>query len=84
MTPTGGEGTCEEGVIGGDLPCSCVDGSAGGTDESGAYSTLEDCSDDDDFAEPALSTEKRLRLACIWVANPSNAHKWTQGIGGVL
>ncbi|KAE8809121.1 hypothetical protein D1007_14299 [Hordeum vulgare] len=83
-TPAGSEGAGKEGDIGGDLPRSCVDGSTGGIDDSGAYSTSEDCCYDNDFAEPVLSTEQRLRLAHIWVENPSNAHQWTHGIGGVL
>ncbi|KAE8775421.1 wd repeat-containing protein 43 [Hordeum vulgare] len=84
MTPAGSEGAGEDRGIGEDLPRSCIDDSAGGTDDSGAYSTSEDCIDDDDFAEPALSTEQRLRLVHIWVANPSIAHEWTHEIGGVL
>ncbi|KAE8821817.1 hypothetical protein D1007_00003 [Hordeum vulgare] len=76
MTPTGGEG-------GGDLPRLGADSSTGGVDGSGAYSTSEDYMNDDDFAELALSTEQRLRLEHIWVANPSTVHQWTHGIGSV-
>lgn len=83
-TPAGGKGASEEGGISGDIPLLCVDGSTGIIDGSGAYSTSEDYRDDDDFVESALPTEQRLRLAHIWVANPSNAHQWTHGIGGVL
>ncbi|KAE8819801.1 hypothetical protein D1007_02475 [Hordeum vulgare] len=82
--PTGGKGADEDGRIGGDLPRSSVDGSTRRIDDSGTYSTSKDCRDDDDFAELALSTEERLRLAHIWVANPSTAHQWTHGIGGVF
>ena len=41
-------------------------------------------SDDDEFMEPALSMEQRVRLAKQWVANPSNSHELTHGLGGVL
>ena len=41
-------------------------------------------SDDDEFMEPALSMEQRVRLAHQWVANPSNSHELTHGLGGVL
>jgi hypothetical protein len=58
---------------------------AGGEGGSGSgYSTSEYSDDDDDFSEAALSMEQRLQLARIWVANPSLAHQWTHGIGGVL
>ncbi|KAE8789396.1 hypothetical protein D1007_36375 [Hordeum vulgare] len=55
-TPAGGEGANEDDGIGGDLPRSGVDYSTRGIDDGGAYSISEDCSDDDDFAEAALST----------------------------
>ncbi|KAE8818830.1 hypothetical protein D1007_03435 [Hordeum vulgare] len=74
MTLAGGDDAGEDGGSGGDLPHSGVDGSAGGIDGTGAYSTSEDSRNDDDFAEPTLSTEQRLRLAHIWMANPSTAH----------
>ena len=72
-TPAGGDGLGD--ASGGDLPRF---------DGSGGYSSSEYSSEDEDFAEPALSMEQRLQLARIWVANPSTAHQWTHGIGGVL
>ena len=75
VTPAGGDGRGD--VSGGDLPRLGLDG-------SGGYSSSEYCSEDEDFAEPALSMEQRLQLARIWVANPSTAHHWTHGFGGAL
>ena len=76
-TPAGGEGRGDDRSNGLLLPRLGVDG-------SGGYSTSEYNSDGDDFSEPALSMEQRLWMARIWVANPSTAHQWTHGIGGVL
>ena len=65
-------------------------GAAGGIEgrspiEGGdGYSSSEYSSDDDEFMEPALSMEQRVRLAQLWVANPSNSHELTHGLGGVL
>ena len=65
-------------------------GAAGGIEgrspiEGGdGYSSSEYSSDDDEFMEPALSMEQRVRLAKQWVANPSNSHELTHGLGGVL
>jgi hypothetical protein len=79
VTPAGGD----EGVDGGgDLPF-CRSGLAGvmygdgGDDSISTYST-------DDEEEPLLSMEQQLRLAQLWVANPSSSHELTHGLGGVL
>ena len=74
-TPAGDDGQGD--ASGGDLPRLGLDG-------SGCYSSSEYSSEDEDFAEPALSMEQRLKMVRIWVANPSTAHQWTHGIGGVL
>ena len=72
-TPAGGDGLGD--ASGGDLPRF---------DGSGGYSSSKYSSAEEDFAEPALSMEQRLRMARLWVDNPSTAHHWTHGFGGVL
>ena len=74
-TPAGDDGQGD--ASGGDLPRLGLDG-------SGCYSSSEYSSEDEDFAEPALSMEQRLKMARIWLSNPSTARQWTHGIGGVL
>ena len=62
-------------------------GAAGGIEgrspiEGGdGYSSSEYSSDDDEFMEPTLSMEQRVRLAQQWVENPSNSHGLTHGLG---
>ena len=65
------------GAVGGIEGRSPIEGGDG-------YSSSEYSSDDDEFMEPALSMEQRVRLAQQWVANPSNSHELTHGLGGVL
>ena len=55
-----------------------------GLNGSGCYSSSEYSSEDEDFVEPALSMEQRLKMVRIWVANPSTTHHWTHGFSGVL
>ncbi|KAE8790780.1 hypothetical protein D1007_34990 [Hordeum vulgare] len=52
-----------------------------GGDDNDFYSS--DGESSCDFSEPAVSKAGMLRLAQIWVANPSTSHHWTSGIGGV-
>ena len=35
------------------------------------------------YSEPVVTRTGKLRLAKIWVANPSSSHRWTSRIGGV-
>ena len=59
-------------------------GAAGAFEGGDDYSSSKYSSDDDEFMEPTLSMEQRVRLAQLWVANPSNSHELTHGPGGVL
>jgi hypothetical protein len=83
-TPSGGEGGCSSGGgVGGygDLPGL-------GSDEhvrlDGGGSSSNYSSDDEDLEEAPLSMEQRVRLAEIWVANPTTSHHWTCAAGGVM
>ena len=79
-TPAGGG----EGVHGGgEMPFWPPSGTAGidgdgGDDSSSAYSS------DDEEESLLLSMEQRLRLAQLWVANPSSSHELTHGLDGML
>ena len=73
---TAGDGDGVDG--GGDLPFLPPSGPAGGDDSSSAYSS------DDEDESPLISMEERLRVAHLWVANPSSSHEVTHGLGGVL
>ncbi|KAI5006042.1 hypothetical protein ZWY2020_033285 [Hordeum vulgare] len=53
----------------------------GGDDDSESYSS--DGEGSCEFSECGVSKAGMLRLAQIWVANPSTSHLWTSGIGGV-
>lgn len=85
VTPGGGAGGCSsDGGVGGygDLPGLGSDARAGL--DCGYSSSSDYSSDDDEFLEPPLSMEQRVRLAKIWAANPTTSHQWTHGVGGVL
>ncbi|KAI5007386.1 hypothetical protein ZWY2020_050831 [Hordeum vulgare] len=82
-------------VVGGDGDGD-VDGDGGHIVSSGALRGVACGGDDGDgdsdssdgegaceFFEPAVSKAGKLRLAQIWVLNPSTSHRWTSGIGGV-
>ncbi|KAI4987077.1 hypothetical protein ZWY2020_019877 [Hordeum vulgare] len=60
---------------------ACGNGYVDGDDDIDSYSSDDESSCD--FSEPAVSKAGMLRLAQIWVANPSTSHHWTSGIGGV-
>lgn len=83
-TPGGG------GVAGGygDLPGLGVDDHVGlAVDDGGSslsHSSGARSEDGDLEEEAALSMEDRVKMAEIWVANPSSSHHWTNGAGGGL
>ena len=86
----GGSGGGDNGDGGGANIPLFGSGAAGGIEgrspiEGGdGYSSSEYSSDDDEFMEPALSMEQQVWLAQQWMANPSNSHELTHGLGGVL
>ncbi|KAE8812796.1 hypothetical protein D1007_10124 [Hordeum vulgare] len=69
-TPGGGD------VAGGygDLPGLGVDDHVGLAVDDGGYSS--------NHSSDAGSEEDRVKMAEIWVANPSSSHHWTSGAGG--
>ncbi|KAE8802453.1 wd repeat-containing protein 43 [Hordeum vulgare] len=79
--PNGGDVTGSYG----DLPGLGVDDHVGLAVDDGGYSSNHSSgagSEDEDLEEAALSMEDRVKMAEIWVANPSSSHHWTSGAGG--
>ncbi|KAI4991588.1 hypothetical protein ZWY2020_039974 [Hordeum vulgare] len=69
----------------GDLPGLGPDGHVGLAVDEGGSSSYHSSGDDEDLEEEeALSMEDRVKLAEIWVANPTSSHHWTSGAGGDL
>ena len=66
----------------GDLPGLGPDDHLGLDDVDGSSSYYSSADDEDVEEEAALSMEDRVRLAEIWVANPSSSHQWTSGAAG--
>ncbi|KAE8777895.1 hypothetical protein D1007_49304 [Hordeum vulgare] len=67
----------------GDLPGLGPDGHVGLAVDEGGSSSYHSSGDDEDLEEEeALSMEDRVKLAEIWVANPTSSHHWTSGAGG--
>ena len=53
-----------------------------GLDDGGSGSYYSSADDEDLEEETTLSMEDRVRLAEVWVANPTSSHHWTSGAGG--
>ncbi|KAI4996055.1 hypothetical protein ZWY2020_041153 [Hordeum vulgare] len=83
-TPGGGD------VAGGygHLPSLGLDDPVGlGVDDGGSssnHSSGAGLEDEDLEEEAARSMEDRVKMAEIWVANPTSSHHWTSGAGGGL
>ena len=78
-------GRSSGGIVGGygDLPGLGSDAHRGIEVDGEESSSSAYYSDDDEGMEAPLSMKQRLRLAEIWVANPTTSHHWSHGLGGV-
>ncbi|KAI4998080.1 hypothetical protein ZWY2020_053422 [Hordeum vulgare] len=66
-----------------DLPELGPDDHVGLAVDDDGSSSYHSSSDDEDLEEEeALSMEDMVKLAKIWVANPTNSHHWTTRAGG--
>ncbi|KAE8801374.1 hypothetical protein D1007_23071 [Hordeum vulgare] len=72
----------DDGVVGGygDLPGLGDDDHVGLEGSSSSYYI----GDEEEEEEASLSMDQRVRLAEMWVANPTTSHHLTTGVGGVL
>ncbi|KAE8785110.1 Ubiquitin carboxyl-terminal hydrolase 12 [Hordeum vulgare] len=67
----------------GDLPGLGPDDHIGLVVDDSGSSSYHSFDDDEDMEEEAaLPMEDRVKLAEIWVANPTSSHHWTSGAGG--
>ncbi|KAE8775279.1 hypothetical protein D1007_52220 [Hordeum vulgare] len=67
----------------GDLPGLGPGDHVGLVVDDGGSSSYHSSGDDEDLEEEAaLSMEDRVKLAVIWVANPTSSHHWASGAGG--
>ncbi|KAI4972640.1 hypothetical protein ZWY2020_003565 [Hordeum vulgare] len=76
-TPNGG-GVGSDGYD--DLPGLGDDDHVGLDGSSSSYYT----GDEEEEEEAPLSMAQRVRLAEMWVANPTTSHQLTSGLGGAL
>lgn len=70
------------GVVGGydDLPGLGGDDRVGLDGSSASYYT----GDEEEEEDVPLSMDQRVRLAEMWLTNPTTSHHWTSGVGGAL